>query len=60
MNLYQVAEKLARRLTGIFLCDQAGRWPVYGGNRKFQKDPYWRDYIPCATTHRSALPVKSP
>jgi hypothetical protein len=45
MNLFQVAEELTRRLASIFLRDQAGRRPVYGGSRKFQEDPHWRDYI---------------
>jgi hypothetical protein len=45
MNLYQVAEEIARRLAGIFLRDKAGRRPVYGGSRKFQEDPHWRDYL---------------
>src|SRR5262245_24534483 len=43
-TLLQVAEEIARRLTRIFLRDQDGRRPVYGGNRKFQEDPHWRDY----------------
>jgi hypothetical protein len=45
MNLYQVAEELARRLAATFLKDRDGRRPVYGGSRKFQEDPHWRDYI---------------
>jgi hypothetical protein len=45
MTLHQVAEELARRLTSIFLQDKDGRRPVYGGTRKFQEDPHWRDYI---------------
>jgi hypothetical protein len=45
MNLYQVAEELARRLTTIFLRDEHGRRPVYGGSTKFQEDPHWRDLI---------------
>ena len=45
MNLYQVAEELTRRLAGIFLRDEAGMRPVYGGARKFQEDPHWRDYL---------------
>jgi Mannosylglycerate hydrolase MGH1-like glycoside hydrolase domain len=45
MNLYQVAEELSRRLTRIFLRDDHGRRPVYGGTRKFQEDPHWRDYL---------------
>ena len=45
MNLRQVAEELTRRLTAIFLRDAEGRRPVYGGTRKFQEDPHWRDYL---------------
>ena len=45
MNLYQVAEELTRRLASIFLRDGQGRRPVYGGTRKFQEDPHWRDYL---------------
>jgi len=45
MNLYEVAEDLARRLAGIFLRDGSGRRPVYGGTRIFQEDPHWRDLI---------------
>jgi len=45
MNLYQVAEEITRRLTSIFLRDGAGRRAVYGGARKFQEDPHWRDYL---------------
>ena len=32
-------------LTSIFLRDEDGRRPVYGGTEKFQDDPHWRDYI---------------
>jgi len=45
MNLYQVAEEIARRLTSIFLRGKNGRRPVYGGVKRFQEDPYWRDNI---------------
>jgi hypothetical protein len=45
MNLYQVAEEIARRLANIFLKDKDGRRPVYGGSRKFQEDPHWRDCL---------------
>ena len=45
MNLYQVAEEITRRLASIFLRDSDGRRPVYGGTRKFQEDPHWRDYL---------------
>ena len=46
MNLYQVAEEIARRLANIFLKDKDGRRPVYGGTEKFQDDPHWRDLPP--------------
>jgi hypothetical protein len=45
MNLYQVAEEITRRLANIFLKDKDGRRPVYGGTRKFQEDPHWRDCL---------------
>jgi hypothetical protein len=45
MNLFQVAREIANRLTRIFLRDESGRRPVYGGTEKFQTDPNWRDYI---------------
>jgi len=45
LNLYQVAEEIARRLTNIFLRDEQGRRPVYGGARKFQEDMHWRDHV---------------
>jgi hypothetical protein len=45
MTLYQVAEEITRRLASIFLRDKDGRRPVYGGTRRFQEDPHWRDYL---------------
>ena len=45
MTLYEVAKELARRLSSIFLRDANGKRPVYGGAKKFQEDPYWKDYI---------------
>ncbi|HEU4938912.1 MAG TPA: hypothetical protein VFT39_20830 [Vicinamibacterales bacterium] len=44
MTLYQVAEDLGRRLGNIFLKD-GDRRAVYGGTRKFQEDPHWRDLL---------------
>ena len=46
MNLFQVAQEIARRLANIFLKDKDGHRPVYGGTQKFQNDPHWRDYLP--------------
>ena len=45
LNLYQVAEEISRRLASIFLKDQSGRRPVFGGSGKFQDDPHWRDCL---------------
>jgi hypothetical protein len=45
MTLLGVSEEIARRLSAIFLRDEKGQRPVYGGTRKFQDDPHWRDYI---------------
>jgi hypothetical protein len=45
MNLIEVAGHIGDRLRGIFLRDDRGRRPVYGGTEKFQSDPHWRDHI---------------
>ena len=45
MNLFEVAEEIARRLSGTFLRGADGRRPVYGGTAKFQDDPHWRDLV---------------
>jgi hypothetical protein len=45
MNLFEVAREIATRLTRIFLRDEFGRRPVYGGTKKFQTDPHWKDYL---------------
>jgi hypothetical protein len=45
MNLFEVANEIATRLTRIFLRDERGRRPVYGGTEIFQSDPHWRDHI---------------
>jgi len=45
MNLFEVAREITNRLTGIFVRDQAGRRPIFGGAEKFQRDPYWRDHL---------------
>jgi hypothetical protein len=45
MNLFEVAREIANRLTRIFLRDETGRRPVFGGSEKFQRDPYWRDHL---------------
>jgi hypothetical protein len=45
MTLFEVGQEIVRRLTGTFLRDANGHRPVYGGSRKFQDDPHWRDLI---------------
>src|SRR6266508_2403517 len=45
MNLFEVAQDIANRLTRIFLRDASGQRPVYGGTEKFQTDPHWKDYL---------------
>lgn len=45
MNLFEVSREIGRRLTSIFLRDENGRRPVFGGTGKLQDDPLWRDNI---------------
>jgi len=45
MNLFEVAHEIADRLIRIFLRDESGKRPVFGGAEKFQRDPYWRDNL---------------
>ena len=45
MNLSEVAAELSRRLSRLFLLDEQGRRPVFGGAEKFQSDPNFRDHI---------------
>ncbi|NBP84897.1 MAG: glucosidase [Mycobacteriaceae bacterium] len=40
------ADRLARRLSGLFVRGPDGRRPVLGDNDYFQNDPHWRDLIP--------------
>ncbi|MEB3214362.1 MAG: glucosidase, partial [Leptolyngbyaceae bacterium] len=43
MTLWEVATELSRRLMTIFLPDDQGNRPVYGGIQPFQEDPHWKD-----------------
>jgi hypothetical protein len=40
-----MARDVARRMVDIFLVDEEGKRPVWGGAEKFQKDPYWKDEV---------------
>ena len=46
MNLFEVVQEITNRLTRIFRREPTtGRRPVYGGTKKFQTDPHWKDYL---------------
>ena len=45
MNLFEVSREIADRLIRTFTRNPQGRRPVYGGAKKFQDDPHWRDHI---------------
>ncbi len=44
-DLWEIAGELSRRLTHIFLRDENGRRPVFGGSKTFQEDPNWQNYV---------------
>ncbi len=44
-TIKEVANELALRLMKIFLKDENGLRPVFGYNKKIQKDPNFKDYI---------------
>jgi hypothetical protein len=44
-TLREVADDLSRRLISIFLKDEDGTRPVFGGYTKLQQDPAWRDQL---------------
>ena len=45
LTLFDVAKEIGRRLSNIFVRGADGRRPIYGGTKKFQEDPHWKDYI---------------
>ena len=45
VTLKAAADELSRRLIRLFLRDENGERPVYGGVRTLQDDPHWRDLI---------------
>lgn len=45
MNLFDVAREISNRLIRIFLKDESGQRPVYGGTHKFQTNVHWKDYL---------------
>jgi hypothetical protein len=44
-DLWHIAGSLSRRLSGLFLKDENGVRPVYGGIPEYRNDPHWRDHI---------------
>jgi hypothetical protein len=44
-TLREISVDLAERLVAIFLRDERGRRPVFGGQERFQTDPAWRDNL---------------
>ena len=44
-TLLQVTREICLRLMKIFMKDENGERPVYAGNKKFQTDPHFKDYI---------------
>ena len=45
LTLAQVASELSRRLSSIFLRDEQGRRPAFGGAEKLQRDPHFKDHL---------------
>jgi hypothetical protein len=44
-NLFETAREVANRMIRIFTRNERGERPVYGGTKKFQQDPHWKDLI---------------
>jgi hypothetical protein len=47
ISFIEMAEEIANRMIRMFTRDSAGRRAIYGGTKKFQEDPFWRDLINC-------------
>ena len=46
LSLNEIADELSQRLMRIFERGDDGRRAVFGDNAYFQRDPFWRDYVP--------------
>jgi hypothetical protein len=44
MNLLEVSQEIARRLSRLFLADRQGRRPAHGQDRQW-RDEHWRDHV---------------
>ena len=45
MNLQEVSEELARRLSDLFLPDAQGHRPAHGGEERYASDPHWKGLV---------------
>lgn len=45
LTLNAVADELSQRLVRLFLRDERGQRPVFGGQMVFQEDAHWRDLL---------------
>ncbi|WP_345949120.1 glucosidase [Mucilaginibacter sp. PAMB04274] len=45
LTLAEIAHALSKRLKGIFLRNEKGERPVFGGHPKFNQDEHFKDYI---------------
>jgi hypothetical protein len=45
MNLQQVSNELARRLSSLFLPDANGRRPCHGDDERYATDPHWKGLV---------------
>jgi hypothetical protein len=45
LNLRQVAQVIATRLSNIFLPDATGRRPCHGDDVRWARDPHWHDLV---------------
>ena len=46
LDLWEVSAMLSNRLINIFLLNDQGRRPVFGGVERFNTDPHWRNNVP--------------
>ena len=45
LNLLQIADEIARRLTHLFLPNEWGERPAHGGDPRYAQDPHFRELV---------------
>jgi hypothetical protein len=45
MNLWEVAGEISKRLISLFVPNEEGKRPIFGGQTLFQRDPYWKENL---------------